>query len=143
MTHRSRLPPITDKVIPLVKEWQARPLESVNTIVWLDAMFYKVREEGKVQTRCVYNILRIRKDGRKELLGMYISESEGANFWLSILTDLQHRGVEDILIACIDNLKGFRSYQKCFPPDRSTELYSTSDPQLVKICSQQGSERVY
>ncbi|AYD47016.1 IS256 family transposase [Arachidicoccus soli] len=118
----STLSSITDKVIPLVKEWQARPLESVYTIVWLDAMFYKVREEGKVQTRCVYNILGIRKDGRKELLGMYISESEGANFWLSVLTDLQHRGVEDILIACIDNLKGFaEAIRTVFP---QTEVQS-------------------
>jgi putative transposase len=98
---------ITDKVIPLVKEWQNRPLESLYCIVWLDAMHYKVKEEGKVVNRCVYNILGINKEGRKELLGMYVSESEGANFWLSVLSNLQHRGVEDILIACIDNLKGF------------------------------------
>lgn len=98
---------ITDKVIPLVKEWQARALDSLYCMVWLDAMFYKVKEEGKVQTRCLYNILGITTEGKKEVLGMYVSESEGANFWLSVLTDLQNRGVEDILIASIDNLKGF------------------------------------
>jgi putative transposase len=98
---------ITDKVIPLVKEWQQRPLESLYCIVWLDAMYYKVKEEGRTQTRCVYNILGINKDGRKDVLGMYVSQSEGANFWLGVLTDLRQRGVEDILIACIDNLKGF------------------------------------
>jgi len=98
---------ITDKVIPLVKEWQARPLDSLYCMVWLDAMHYKVREDGRVRTRCVYNILGITTEGRKEVLGMYISESEGANFWLSVLTDLQNRGVEDMLIASIDNLKGF------------------------------------
>ena len=98
---------ITDKVIPLVKEWQQRPLESLYCIVWLDAMFYKVREEGRTQTRCVYNILGITKDGRKDVLGIYVSHSEGANFWLSVITDLKQRGVDDILIACIDNLKGF------------------------------------
>jgi putative transposase len=98
---------ITDRVIPLVKEWQQRPLESLYCIVWLDAMFYKVKEEGRTQTRCVYNILGINKDGRKEVLGMYVSQSEGANFWLGVITDLKQRGVEDILIACIDNLKGF------------------------------------
>lgn len=98
---------ITDKVIPLVKEWQARPLDSLYCMVWLDAMHYKVREDGRVTTRCVYNILGITTEGRKEVLGMYISESEGANFWLSVLTDLQNRGVEDMLIASIDNLKGF------------------------------------
>lgn len=98
---------ITDKVIPLVKEWQQRPLESLYCIVWLDAMYYKVKEEGRTQTRCVYNILGINKDGRKDVLGMYVSQSKGANFWLSVITDLKQRGVEDILIACIDNLKGF------------------------------------
>ncbi len=98
---------ITDRVIPQVKEWQNRPLDEVYPIVWLDAMHYKVRDGGKVVSRAVYNILAINKEGRKELIGMYISESEGANFWLSVLTDLKNRGVNDILIACTDNLKGF------------------------------------
>ena len=98
---------ITDKVIPLVKEWQVRPLEEIYCIVWLDGMHYKVKHEGRVQSRCVYNILGITTEGRKEILGMYVSENEGSNFWLSVLTDLQTRGVKDILIACIDNLKGF------------------------------------
>lgn len=98
---------ITDRVIPLVREWQSRPLEEVYCIVWMDAMHYKVKDEGKVTSRAVYNILGITTEGKKELLGMYVSQSEGANFWLSVLTDLQHRGVQDILIACIDNLKGF------------------------------------
>lgn len=103
----STLSSITDKVIPLVKEWQVRPLEDTYCIVWLDGMHYKVKQDGRVQSRCVYNILGINTEGRKEILGMYVSESEGANFWLSVLTDLQTRGVKDILIACIDNLKGF------------------------------------
>ena len=98
---------ITDRVIPLVKEWQTRPLDDVYPIVWLDAMHFKVRDGGKVVSRAVYNILAINKEGRKELIGMYISESEGANFWLSVLTDLKSRGVKDILIASTDNLKGF------------------------------------
>lgn len=98
---------ITDKVIPLVKEWQQRPLEELYCIVWLDAMYYKVKEEGRTQTRCVYNILGITPEGRKEVLGMYVSHSEGANFWLGVISDLKQRGVQDILIACIDNLKGF------------------------------------
>ena len=98
---------ITDKVIPLVTEWQNRPLESVYCIVWLDAMYYKVKVNGKYDTRCVYNILGINTEGHKEILGCYTSESEGAHFWLSVLTNLQNRGVKDILIACIDNLKGF------------------------------------
>lgn len=98
---------ITDRVIPQVKEWQNRPLEDVYPIVWLDAMHYKVRDGGKVVSRAVYNILAINKHGKKELIGMYISESEGANFWLSVLTDLKSRGLKDILIACTDNLTSF------------------------------------
>jgi transposase-like protein len=98
---------ITDRIIPQIKEWQSRPLDEVYCIVWMDAMHYKVKEDGRVTSRAVYNILGINTDGKKELLGMYVSESEGANFWLGVLTDLQNRGVKDILIVCIDNLKGF------------------------------------
>lgn len=98
---------ITDKVIPLVEEWQSRPLDPLYCIVWLDAMYYKVKQDSKIITRCVYNILGITTEGRKEVLGCYTNETEGANFWLSVLTDLHNRGVQDILIACIDNLKGF------------------------------------
>lgn len=99
---------VTDRIIPKVREWQIRPLEAVYTIVWLDAMFYKVKDEqGHVVTRCLYNILGVRLDGHKEVLGCYVSESEGAKFWLSVLSNLHDRGVEDILIACIDNLNGF------------------------------------
>lgn len=118
----STLSAITDKVIPLVKEWQSRPLEGVYCIVWMDAMFYKVKEEGRHVTRCIYNLLGINTEGRKEVLGCYVSESEGANFWLSVLTDLQNRGVKDILIACIDNLTGFQqAIQSIFP---ATEVQS-------------------
>lgn len=98
---------ITDRVIPKVKEWQNRPLDDVYPIVFMDAMHYKVRDNGRVVSRAVYNILAIDKEGRKDLIGMYLSESEGANFWLSVLTDLKGRGVKDILIACTDNLTGF------------------------------------
>jgi transposase-like protein len=98
---------ITDKIIPDIKAWQSRPLESMYCIVWLDAMHYKVRFDGKVQHKALYNILGINKEGHKEVLGMYLSESEGANFWLQVLTDLQQRGLNDVLIACTDNLKGF------------------------------------
>ena len=99
---------VTDRVIPAIRLWQSHKLEAIYTIVWLDAMYYKVKDEsGHVVTRCLYNVLGINLEGRKHLLGMYISESEGAKFWLSVLTDLQQRGVKDILIACIDNLSGF------------------------------------
>jgi transposase-like protein len=98
---------ITDRIIPRIKEWQSRPLESLYCIIWMDAMYYKVREDGRVVTRCLYNILGIDADGKKDVLGSYVSSSEGANFWLAVLTDLRNRGVEDILIISIDGLKGF------------------------------------
>jgi len=113
---------ITERILPLVKEWQSRPLDGLYCIVWLDAMHYKVKDEGKVKSRAVYNILGINKEGRKDLLGVYVSENEGANFWLSVLTDLQHRGVQDMLIACIDNLTGFeQAINSIFP---KTEVQS-------------------
>jgi transposase-like protein len=98
---------ITERIMPLVKEWQSRPLDELYCIVWMDAMHYKVKEQGKVKSRAVYNILGIDKEGKKDLLGVYVSENEGANFWLGVLTDLNNRGLKDILIACIDNLSGF------------------------------------
>ena len=107
---------VTDKIIHTVKEWQARPLESIYPIVWLDAIHYKIREDGKVLSRAVYTILGVNLEGRKEVLGLYISENEGANFWLQVLTDLSNRGVNDILIACIDGLKGFpEAIETIFP----------------------------
>lgn len=98
---------ITDRILPAIKEWQNRPLEELYCIVWLDAIHYKVKDEGKVKSRALYNIIGVNKEGQKDLLGIYVSENEGAAFWLSILTSLQNRGVKDILIACIDGLKGF------------------------------------
>lgn len=99
---------ITDRILPELQSWKSRMLEPVYPIVWLDAIHYKVMDDkNRPVCRAIYNVLGINRDGYKELLGMYISKSEGANFWLSVLTDLQNRGVNDILIACIDNLKGF------------------------------------
>ena len=98
---------ITDHILPEIKAWESRMLGSVYPIVRMDAIHYKVTDEcGCAVTRAIYNVLGIDREGHKDLLGMYISRNEGANFWLSVLTDLQNRGVEDILIACIDGLKG-------------------------------------
>jgi putative transposase len=113
---KGTLTAITDKIIHTVKEWQARPLESIYPIVWLDAIHYKIREDGKVLNKAVYTILGVNIEGRKEVLGLYISENEGANFWLQVLTDLSNRGIGDILIACIDGLKGFpEAIETIFP----------------------------
>lgn len=107
---------ITDKVIPEIKQWQNRPLESIYAVVFMDAMHYKVREDGRVSSKAIYTIIGINLEGKKDLLGMYVSESEGANFWLQVLTDLNNRGLQDILISCIDNLKGFAEAIKAIFP---------------------------
>lgn len=107
---------ITDSLIPQLKAWQSRPLDSVYPFVWLDAIHYKVKEEGRYVNKAVYTLLALNTEGRKELIGLYCSESEGANYWLSVLTDLHNRGVQDILIACVDGLKGFpEAIQAIFP----------------------------
>lgn len=108
---------ITDRVLPEIKEWKSRTLEPVYAICWLDAIHYKVKDDsGRAVTRAIYNVLGINKEGHKELLGMYVTKSEGANFWLEVLTDLQNRGVEDIMICCVDGLKGFPdAIQSVFP----------------------------
>lgn len=99
---------ITDRVLPELQSWRTRPLDSVYPIVWMDAIHYKVMDDkNRPVTRAIYNVLGVDRNGHKDLLGMYISRSEGANFWLSVLTDLQTRGVRDILIASVDNLAGF------------------------------------
>ena len=107
---------ITDQLIPQLKAWQSRPLDSVYPFVWLDAIHYKVKEEGRYVNKAVYTLLALNTEGRKELIGLYCSESEGANYWLSVLTDLHNRGLQDILIACVDGLKGFpEAIQAIFP----------------------------
>ena len=98
---------ITDKILPVVREWQERPLEEVYAVVFMDAIHYHVRSEGRIVKRAVYIALGIDMNGKKDVLGMYVGENESAKFWLSIMNGLKNRGVEDILIACVDGLSGF------------------------------------
>jgi len=113
---------VTDKIIEEVKLWQQRPLRSHYPFVWLDAIHYKVKNNGRYQSKAVYTVLALDMEGKKEVLGLYLSESEGANFWLSVLTDLQHRGVEDILIASVDGLTGFPEAIKTIFPETEVQL---------------------
>lgn len=107
---------VTDKVWPLVQEWKCRPLEAVYPFLWLDAIHFKVRKDGRVVSMAVYCAIGVNNEGKKSLLGMYLGEAEGAKFWLGVLTDLRQRGVEDVFIACIDNLKGFaEAIEAVFP----------------------------
>lgn len=114
---------VTDEVLDEVKAWQARPLEKVYPILWLDGLRVVVNQEGRVSQRTIYVALAVSLEGRKEVLGLWASENEGAKFWLSVITELKNRGVEDILIACVDGLKGF------------PEAIAGSFPQtLVQLC---------
>lgn len=107
---------VTDAVFEEVNEWQQRLLEKMYPVVFFDCIFYKVRHEGKVINKASYTALAVNKEGQVEVLGMWLSETEGAHFWLNVFTDLKARGVEDILIACVDGLKGFpEALQTMFP----------------------------
>ena len=97
---------ITDKILPEVNEWQNRPLESIYPIIYFDGIVFKSRKDNQIINKCVYTVLGVDMEGRKEILGCWISENEGASFWASICSDLKKRGVTDIFIACHDNLKG-------------------------------------
>ena len=116
---------ITDRIIPIVREWQGRPLERLYAIVWMDAIHFKIREEGTVITKAVYTVLGVNMQGEKEVLGLYMGTNESATFWMQVLTDLTQRGVEDILIACIDNLTGFA--------DAIENIYPKTEVQLCVI----------
>lgn len=116
---------ITDRIIPAIKEWQNRPLESVYPVIWLDAMHFKVRQDGVVKSKAIYSILAVTVEGQKEVIGIYFGDSEAATFWRSVLNDLKMRGVKDVCIACIDNLKGFA--------DAIENVYPATEVQLCLV----------
>lgn len=116
---------ITDRIIPEIKEWQNRVLESVYPVVWMDAMHYKVRENGKVITKAIYNVLGVTVDGQKEVLGIYFGDHESSSFWRQVLNELKMRGIEDIMVVCIDNLKGFA--------DAIEDVFPRTDVQLCLV----------
>lgn len=113
---------VTDNVQDLVREWQTRPLEAVYPIVYLDALRVKIRHEGVVRNRCIYLAVGVNLEGRKEALGLWAAESEGAKFWLSVLTQLRNRGVRDVFVVCVDGLRGFTEAIESVFPDAITQL---------------------
>lgn len=107
---------ITDKILPVVKEWQSRPLEEIYAVVFMDAIHFHVRSEGHIIKKAVYIAIGIKMDGLREVLGMWVGENESAKFWLSVMNGMKNRGVEDILIACVDGLTGFtNAIEAVFP----------------------------
>lgn len=113
---------VTEQLLPELKAWQSRSLDAVYPFIWLDAIHYKIKDNGRYVSKAVYTILGLNIEGKKELLGLYLSESEGANYWLSILTDLHNRGVKDILIASVDGLTGFPEAIATIYPDTEVQL---------------------
>lgn len=113
---------VTDKLLPELQNWRERDLDPMYPIVWLDAIHYKIKENGRFVSKAVYTILALTIEGKKELLGLYLSDAEGAHYWLGVLTDLQNRGVKDILIACVDGLKGFPDAIETIYPDTEVQL---------------------
>lgn len=113
---------VTENITELVREWQTRPLEAVYPIVYLDALRVKIRIEGAVQNRCIYLAIGVNVEGRKEALGLWGSDNEGAKFWLSVLTELNNRGIRDIFICCVDGLKGFPEAIESVFPNAITQL---------------------
>lgn len=113
---------VTNAVMEEIKGWQSRPLEAVYPILYLDAIWVKVRDGGHVKNKAVYLALAVRMDGQKELLGMWIAQREGAKFWLQVLTELKNRGVQDILIACVDGLQGFPDAIEVVFPKTTVQL---------------------
>lgn len=113
---------VTDNVSELVREWQTRPLEAIYPIVYLDALRVKVRIDKVVQNRCFYLAIGVNLEGKKETLGLWSAENEGAKFWLTVLTELQNRGVKDIFIACVDGLKGFTESIEAVFPETITQI---------------------
>ena len=107
---------VTDKILPVVREWQSRPLENVYAVVFMDAIHFHVRSEGQIVKKAVYIAIGINMDGIKDVLGMWVGENESAKFWLSVMNGMRNRGVEDILIACVDGLTGFtNAIEAVFP----------------------------
>ena len=113
---------VTDAVADEVKTWQSRPLDPIYGIVYLDALYVKMRHEGRVENRAVYVAIGVDLEGRKDVLGLWTSNNEGAKFWLGVLTELRNRGVKDILIVCIDGLKGFPQAIESVYPEARVQL---------------------
>ena len=113
---------ITNKMLPSIQEWQNRPLEPIYYITWMDCICFKIRQDNRVISKSIYLVIGLKPDGFKEILGIWIAETESASFWLSVLSELKDRGVKSILIACTDNLTGFTSAIQASFPDTVTQL---------------------
>ncbi len=134
---------VTNKIMPLIKEWQARPLQNTYAIVFLDAIQYKVRQEGHIVNKAAYMCIGVDLEGNKDVLGMWIGETESSKFWLSVLNDLRNRGVQDILIFSVDNLAGFtEAIAACYPDAEIQKCIVHQIRNLIKYVSYKDAKKI-
>jgi putative transposase len=138
---RDTISRVTDAVLADVQAWRTRPLERVYPIVWFDALMVKVREDRSVRTRACYLAIAATVEGEREVLGIWWQETEGSKFWLAVLNDLHQRGVEDVLVACVDGLAGFpEAIEAVFPLRLGADLHRAPDPQQHALCDLEGPQ---
>ncbi|OUQ85002.1 IS256 family transposase, partial [Brevibacillus brevis] len=134
---------VTNKIVPLIKEWQNRPLQSVYAVVFLDAIHFKVKQDGAIVNKAAYMVIGIDLDGHKDVLGMWIGENESAKFWLHVLNELKNRGVQDILITSVDNLRGFtEAISACYPKTEIQKCVIHQIRNSIKYVSYKDLKRV-
>ena len=132
---------VTDAVLDEVVKWQSRPLEAVYAIVFFDALRVNIRDEGTVRNKAVYLAVGVSPEGKKDVLGLWIEQTEGAKFWLRVMTELKNRGVADVLITVVDGLKGFpEAISAVFPEAQVQDLHRAPDPLLDGVCLLEGAQ---
>jgi len=135
---------ITEKIIPEIREWQNRPLEKIYPFIFMDAIHYKIKDEGKIVNKAAYVVLGINIEGYKDVLGIWIGESESSKFWLGVLNDLKTRGVEEVLLFCVDGLTGLKeAIEAVFPKSDIQRCIIHQSSQLIQICFIQAYKRIF
>jgi len=135
---------ITEKIIPEIREWQNRPLEKIYPFIFMDAIHYKIKDEGRIVNKAAYVVLGINIEGYKDVLGIWIGESESSKFWLGVLNDLKTRGVEEVLLFCVDGLTGLKeAIEAVFPKSDIQRCIIHQSSQLIQICFIQAYKRIF
>jgi len=135
---------ITEKIIPEIREWQNKPLEKIYPFIFMDAIHYKIKDEGRIVNKAAYVVLGINIEGYKDVLGIWIGESESSKFWLGVLNDLKTRGVEEVLLFCVDGLTGLKeAIEAVFPKSDIQRCIIHQSSQLIQICFIQAYKRIF
>jgi len=135
---------ITEKIIPEIREWQNRPLEKIYPFIFMNAIHYKIKDEGRIVNKAAYVVLGINIEGYKDVLGIWIGESESSKFWLGVLNDLKTRGVEEVLLFCVDGLTGLKeAIEAVFPKSDIQRCIIHQSSQFIQICFIQAYKRIF